>query len=74
MQSASSSIGTRITVSISYDDNHYTTDTSSNMKIFINQWVIFKKLASDSYDFTFIWFIRDCGLDLYPREEARLSR
>ena len=28
MQSASSRIWTRVAVSISYDDNHYTTDTS----------------------------------------------
>ena len=28
MQSASSRIWTRVTVSISYDDNHYTTGTS----------------------------------------------
>ena len=29
MQSVSSRIRTRVAVSISYDDNHYTTDTSS---------------------------------------------
>ena len=28
MQSVSSGIWTRVAVSISYDDNHYTTDTS----------------------------------------------
>ena len=31
MQSVSSRIWTRITVSISYDDNHYTTGTSNNI-------------------------------------------
>ena len=35
MKSASSRIWTRITVSISYDDNHYTTGTSISMDIFI---------------------------------------
>ena len=30
MQSVSSMIWTRVTVSISYDDNHYTTGTSNN--------------------------------------------
>ena len=31
MQSASSRIWTYVVVSISYDDNHYTTGTSTNM-------------------------------------------
>ena len=30
MQSVSSKIWTRVAVSISYDDNHYTTGTSTN--------------------------------------------
>ena len=33
MQSVSSRIWTRVTVSISYDDNHYTTGTSTNSNI-----------------------------------------
>ena len=32
MQSVSSRIWTRVAVSISYDDNHYTTDTSNKIK------------------------------------------
>ena len=35
MQSVSSRIWTRVAVSISYDDNHYTTDTSTFLLQFI---------------------------------------
>ena len=35
MQSASSRISTRVAVSISYDDNHYTTGTSNGNNLFI---------------------------------------
>ena len=34
MQSVSSRIWTRVAVSISYDDNDYTTDTSTNEQIY----------------------------------------
>ena len=34
MQSVSHRIWTRVTMSISYDDNHYTTGTSKNMNIY----------------------------------------
>ena len=43
MQSVSSRILTRVAVSISYDDNHYTTDTSSHLGV-----VAIKKGASGS--------------------------
>ena len=33
MQSVSSSIWTRVAVSISYDDNHYTTGTSWTLRL-----------------------------------------
>ena len=33
MQSVSSRIWTRVAVSIPYDDNHYTTDTSKNENV-----------------------------------------
>ena len=41
MQSVSSRIWTRVAVSISYNDNHYTTDTSQNLKIrlLIHYWL-----------------------------------
>ena len=35
MQSVSSRIWTRVAVSISYDDNHYTTGTSESYDIYI---------------------------------------
>ena len=35
MQSVSSRIWTRVAVSISYDDNHYTTDSSDFMPVII---------------------------------------
>ena len=34
MQSAASRIWTRVAVSISYDDNHFTTGTSNTYKIY----------------------------------------
>ena len=37
MQSVSARIWTRVTVSISYDDNHYTTGTSKNGLLHIPQ-------------------------------------
>ena len=40
MQSVSSRIWTRVAVSISYDDNHYTTGTSSNVKVICLHLVI----------------------------------
>ena len=36
MQSVSSRIWTRVAVSISYDDNHYTTGTSINNDLFMH--------------------------------------
>ena len=39
MQSVSSRIWTRVTVSISYDDNHYTTDASNTWSQYSNQIV-----------------------------------
>ena len=41
MQSASSKIWTRVAVSISYDDNHYTTGTSlfyNRFKLVVFEW------------------------------------
>ena len=38
MQSVSSKIWTRITVSISYDDNHYTTGTSKESDLYKNNF------------------------------------
>ena len=40
MQSVSSRIWTRVAVSISYDDNHYTTGTSS-YELVVGQTVLF---------------------------------
>ena len=40
MQSASSRIWTRIAVSISYEDNHYTTGTSTPNEIFIDSNIL----------------------------------
>ena len=40
MQSFSSRIWTRVAVSISYDDNHYTTGTSSSVKD-ANHWMAY---------------------------------
>ena len=40
MQSVLSRIWTRVTLSISYDDNHYTTGTSWNITKWINTWDI----------------------------------
>ena len=39
MQSVSSRIWTRIVVSISYDDNHYTTGTSNELDL-LNTYII----------------------------------
>ena len=43
MQSLSSRIWTRVAVSISYDDNHYTTDTSSEKILYKRQIELFDK-------------------------------
>ena len=51
MQSVSSRIGTRVAVSISYDDNHYTTGTSLNHWHIKYIWLIFV-----------LWHINDCRL------------
>ena len=40
MQSVSSRIWTRVAVSISYDDNHYTTDKIVNNHLFAHSYMI----------------------------------
>ena len=40
MQSVSSRIWTRVTVSISYDDNHYATGTSLMIFFMVNQYTV----------------------------------
>ena len=50
MQSVSSRIWTRVAVSISYDDNHYTTGTSKRYcDKYIISWVILKRLNGYTY-------------------------
>ena len=45
MQSVSSRIWTRVTVFISYDDNHYTTDTSDICTLIILSWFIGEEVS-----------------------------
>ena len=40
MQSVSSRIWTRVAVSISYDDNYYTTGTSTLHRVFMMNWIV----------------------------------
>ena len=47
MQSVSSKIWTRVAVSISYDDNHYTTGTST-YKVFLYEWL--DPIENNRYD------------------------
>ena len=51
MQSVLSRIWTRVTVSISYDDNHYTTVTSNLLRIIVISYM-------ESYNFVQIICIR----------------
>ena len=55
MQTASSRIWTRVAVSISYDDNHYTTDTS----------IICYKLLKPCYKVLLIYFNDNIYLPIY---------
>ena len=46
MQSVSSRIWTRVVVSISYDDNHYTTDTSLITGGIIAEFTLFLRVLA----------------------------
>ena len=66
MQSVSSRIWTRIAVSISYDDNHYTTGTSLNYLTVYKQIIsgLFKMLPTN-YSFTrHIYLVGGCPSNL----------
>ena len=59
MQSVSSRIWTRVAVSISYDDNHYTTGTSSLSLFFFFFFYIFEKhLLTKLKGFIYFYLIR----------------
>ena len=53
MQSVSSSIWTRVAVTISYDDNHYTKGTSIYLSIYLSIYVISKS----SFDLSIYLYI-----------------
>ena len=55
MQSVSSRIWTRVVVSISYDDNHYTTSTSFYCIIIIYSLEIFSSPNADGFLLEFEW-------------------
>ena len=63
MQSVSSKIWTRVTVSISHDDNHYTTDTYLILIICLQTVILFQILLSRIYSFQTDLFDKKMGPD-----------
>ena len=57
MQSVSSRIWTHVAMSISYDDNHYTTGTNININVLSDDVMIYFTLILNSISRRMIWLI-----------------
>ena len=65
MQSVSSKIWTRVIVSISYDDNHYTTSTSSRLYGSFQVHQLHLESTSSSYSIAFLILGEDLSIFLF---------
>ena len=76
MQSVSFRIWTRVTVSTSYDNNHYTKGTSIKMNVNVcNYQLLFKKFKNSDYDISYKpFFLVDNLLSLKNLGNTLLNR